>query len=162
MNSESLESRLQRIEDDRALTKLINTYHKRADAFDWNGWAETFTEDAVFEFAGGFGRMCGRKDIHDKCKGAMDHVYNVMQHIMVNLDFEVTGDRATGTGNLIFVGIGDEHQPAAFYMAGGRYRWAFLRTQEGWKIADAFLEFIWNNGADEDAVFVPGENRDAA
>ncbi|MSR13934.1 MAG: nuclear transport factor 2 family protein [Gammaproteobacteria bacterium] len=162
MSNETLESRLQRFEDERALEKLINTYHKRADAFDWGRWAETFTEDAVFEFAGGFGVMRGRQDIHDKCKGSMDHVYNVMQHIMVNLDFEVAGSRATGTGNLIFVGISDPQKPTEFYMSGGRYRWVFARTKDGWKIAEAFLEFIWTNGADAEAVFVPDDKKDAA
>ncbi len=155
MNSENYERRLQRIEHERALDKLINTYHKRADAFDWVGWAECFTEDAVFEFAGGFGVMRGRQDIHDKCKGQMDHVYRVMQHIMINLDFEVSGERATGTGNLIFVGVTDPQKATDFYMSGGRYRWQFALTKDGWKIAAAFLEFIWNNGADAAAVFVP-------
>lgn len=162
MSSENYESRLQRIEDERALEKLINTYHKHADVFDWIGWADCFTESAVFEFTGGFGVMRGRKDIHDKCKGAMDHVYEVQQHIMVNLDFATTADGATGTGNLIFVGIADKNNPANFYMAGGRYKWTFARSADGWKIAEAFLEFIWNNGADADAVFVAAENKNAA
>jgi ketosteroid isomerase-like protein len=162
MSSESFENRLQRIEDERAIEKLINTYHKRADAFDWVGWAQSFTEDALFEFAGGFGVMHGRQEIHDTCKGQMDHVYRVMQHIMVNLDFEVTGDRATGTGNLIFVGVPDAQQASSYFMSGGRYRWKFARTNAGWKIAEAFLEFIWNNGADAAAVFAAETAQDAA
>lgn len=153
MVEQSIEERLQILEDKQALAEHMNHYCKTADRFDWADWAETFTEDSLFEFVGGFGDMRGRQTIHDTCKGSMDHVYDVMQHIMSNLDFEVDGDTATGTGNLIFTGIMDTSKPTEYYMSGGRYRWNFTRTEAGWKIARTRLEFIWNNGGDKDAVF---------
>jgi len=154
----SVEERLKRLEDEAGLKKLINTYHKRADAFDWAGWAETFTEDAVFLLPNSFGTLRGRQTIHDVCKGNMDHVYDVFQHIMINLDFEVDGsDTATGTANLIFTGLVDRAAQTKYYQSGGRYKWTFKRTPQGWRIAHAWLEFIWNNGADADQVFKPAE-----
>ncbi len=141
--------------DDLAgLTKLINNYHWRADHFDWVGWADSFTDDAEFELPGTFGMMKGRQQIHDICKGNMDHVYDTMQHVMVNLDFEITGvDSATGHGNLIFTAIPDAAKPHEYYQAGGRYNWKFKRTAAGWKICAARLDFLWNNGGDQSAVF---------
>lgn len=149
----TVEQRLKLLEDKQALAEHMNLYCKTADRFDWAAWADTFTEDSLFEFVGGFGDMRGRQVIHDTCKGNMDHVYDVMQHMMSNLDFEVDGDNATGTGNLIFTGIMDAAMPTEYYMSGGRYQWTYRRTDAGWKIARTKLEFIWNNGGDKDAVF---------
>ena len=150
-NNES--AKIGNFEDNLLLEKLINTYHWRADHFDWKGWSETFTEDAEFDLPNSFGMLKTRKQIHDVCKGNMDHVYKVMQHIMVNLDFEVTGaDSATGHGNLIFTGISNPDQPSQFVQSGGRYKWEFRRTNDGWQICKAHLIFIWNNGGDKESV----------
>jgi len=149
-----LSSRLDRIEQLAALEKLINTYHWRADHFEWRAWADCFAEDATFNLPDTFGQMKGRQEIHDVCKGNMDHVYDIMQHVMVNLDFELTdADTATGTGNLIFTGVPDKNRPDQLYRSGGRYRWTFRKTAEGWRIADATLVFLWNSGEDADSVF---------
>ena len=154
--SNDLEKRIRLIEDELALKKLINTYHKRADAFDWVGWSETLTEDSLFEFVGGFGNMSGRRMIHDICKAQMDPVYDDFQHYMVNLDFEIDGsDTATGTGNIIFVAVEGGAKPTEIYMAGGRYNWKFVRTSDGWRIKQTLLQWVWNNGQDKAGVFTP-------
>jgi len=154
MSGEDLAKRLDRLEQLQALEKLINTYHWRADHFDWVGWADCFTEDAVFDLPNSFGLLKGRKNIHDSCKGNMDHVYDEMQHVMVNLDFELTGpDTAEGHGNLIFTGIADRDKPDEAYTGGGRYIWKFKKTTAGWRISEAMLQFLWNTGADSEAVF---------
>ena len=149
-----LAARLDRVETLAALEKLINAYHWHADHFEWKAWAECFTEDATFDLPGTFGLMKGRQAIHDTCKGNMDHVYDTMQHVMVNLDFEILGpDTASGRGNLVFSAVPDRRRPDQPYRAGGRYTWRFRKTAEGWKIADATLVFLWNSGNDADAVF---------
>ena len=156
MSSDSLEARIQRLEDLAALQKLMNTYHKTADAFQWAEWAESFTDDSEFEFVGDFGfpTMVGKQVIHDTCKGLMDDVYETMQHVMVNLDFDLTGpDTATGTGNIIFTALTDASKPDKYLMSGGRYKWQYKKTANGWRIHRTTLHFFWNNGADEEAVF---------
>jgi SnoaL-like domain len=136
------------------LERLINDYHWRADHFDWVGWAASFTEDAIFELPSTFGALKGRTEIREVCKANMDHVYDTMQHVMVNLHFEVTGsEAATGHGNLIFTAVPDAAKPHEFYQAGGRYVWKFRRTAEGWRICEARLDFLWNNGGDQASVF---------
>ena len=147
------DAKLTYLEDQLQLRKLINVYHWRADHFDWQGWSETFTEDAVFDLPNSFGLLRGRKEIRDVCKGNMAHVYKIMQHIMVNLDFEVTGhDTATGHANLIFSGVADLNKPTEYVQSGGRYNWEFLRTKEGWRISKAHLVFLWSNGGDKESV----------
>ena len=143
-----------RLQDYVLLEKLINDYHWRADQFDWVGWANSFTDDAVFELPSTFGKLCSRQEIHDVCKGNMDHVYSTMQHVIVNLDFDVTGpDTATGHGNLLFTAVPDAAKLHQYYQAGGRYLWNFRRTASGWRICHARLDFLWNNGGDQAAVF---------
>ena len=145
---------LDRLQDYVLLQKLINNYHWCADHFDWVGWANSFTDDAVFELPGTFGTLRSRSTIHDVCKNNMDHVYATMQHVMVNLDFEVTApEAATGHGNLLFTAVPDAAKPHAYYQAGGRYVWKFRHTADGWRICHARLDFLWNNGGDQAAVF---------
>jgi SnoaL-like domain len=142
------------LDDQLQLQKLMNTYGWRADKFDWKGWSQTFTEDAIFDLPNSFGLLKGRKQIHDVCKGNMDHIYKDMHHIMVNLDFEITGrNTADGRGNLIFVGVANTAVPTQYVQSGGRYNWKFKRTKAGWRIHRARLDFLWNNGGDKESVF---------
>ena len=149
-----IEKRLNELEDQLALRKLINSYHWRADHFDWSAWADCFTEDAEFDFSGEFGVMCGRQAIHDICKDNMDHVYGEMQHVIVNLDFEVTGENtAAGHGNLIFTALADPAKPDQNFQFGGRYDWSFARTGQGWRISRARLDSLWTHGENAGDVF---------
>jgi hypothetical protein len=111
-----------------------------------------FTEDAVFTIPGAFGILTGRKEIHDVSKAALAALYQTTQHYIVNLDFEIDGDSATGSGDLIYCALPDAGQPTGYYLTGGRYRWTFARTPAGWRIATASLNFLWNNGAGNGSV----------
>lgn len=145
---------LDKLEIESEIRKLMNFYSKISDAFKWEEWSECFTEDSLFDFPTGFGTLNGRKEILEVCKGNMDHVYSVMQHYIVNVDVDVISkDKATGTGNLIFVGIPNENKPTEYYQSGGRYSWEFKKTPEGWLIAHTVLNFLWNNGQDVSSVF---------
>ena len=138
-----LERRIRSIEDELALGRLINTYHKTADAFDWRGWSECFSENAIF--VNQFGPHHGRKEIRELCAKRFGKAFKVFQHIIVNLLFQVSGDSATGSGNLIFVGMRDENKKSNYFLGGGRYEWQFIRTAEGWKIEHGDLTFLWDN-----------------
>jgi len=142
------------IEDDYELRKLIARYTKRGDAFDWKGWADLFTEDAIFTVPGAFGTLRGRREIHDIPKSKIHGVFATTQHYIVNLDFDVQGDTAQGTGSLFYVAVANAAKPNDYYMAGGRYQWSFVRTKAGWLISKAHLDFLWNNGSDAESVFV--------
>ncbi len=149
----SPEQRMRRLEDRQALEKLIDDYLTRADRREWKEWAETFTEDANFDLPNSFGLMRGRQEIHDICVGKMDEAWARTQHMIVNADFDLDGDSATGSANIIFCGLpvgGARENP---YMMGGIYRWKFTRTAQGWKICDAWEEFLWNNGTQESEIF---------
>ena len=125
----NLEQRLSAIEDELALRRLIHRYHQTSDALDWAGWSETFSKDAVFENQ--FGPQHGRPEIHDLCKKRFGKAFQAFQHIIVNLDFDIVGDSATGSGNLLFAGVRNKEEPDKYYLAGGRYAWTFRREADG-------------------------------
>lgn len=147
------EALLSDLTDKSDLKQLITDYLNLADSRRWEEWVLCFTEDAVFDLPNSFGRMEGRKNIFDVCVGAMEGTWSNTQHMIVNMDFDVDGDCAKGTANIIFVGVPADGAPTQSYMMGGKYRWQFVRTDEGWKIADAWEEFLWNNGGGMEAVF---------
>lgn len=157
MSDDGLESRIARLEEFAALEKLMNTYHWRVDQFDWDGWAECFTDDAVFELPNLFGTLYGKEAIVSTCRDSMDHVYDEIQHVIINLDFDLTGpDTATGHGNLIFSAVEDSSKPSEVYTTGGRYTWDYKKEKGVWKIKHSTCLFLWNNGASGATVFPGG------
>ena len=149
----ALEDRLRLQEDWQALARLIDDYLSLADARRWTEWSETFTEGANFDLPNAFGLMRGRKEIYDICVGKMEGAWEMTQHMIVNCDFDIHGDSATGSANIIFTGVPPGGDRAAPYTMGGIYRWKFARTPIGWKIDDAWEEFLWNNGTEESEIF---------
>jgi uncharacterized protein (TIGR02246 family) len=49
----SIEERIQRLEDERAVAAVLALYGSRADTGDHDGFVELFTDDAVIELLGG-------------------------------------------------------------------------------------------------------------
>lgn len=145
--------RLCLLEDRQALDTLIHDYLSLADARKWLEWSETFTEGANFDLPNAFGMMRGRQEIFEICVGKMDGAWDMTQHMIVNTDFAIDGDVASGSANIIFTGVPVGAGRDTPYMMGGIYRWKFARTAAGWKICDAWEEFLWNNGTEESEIF---------
>lgn len=145
---------VERLEIESEVKKLMDTYCNLADSFRWEEWASCFEEDAVFDLPNTFGKLNGRIDILRKCKGSMDSIYAGMQHYIVNVCVDVCdASTAKATGNLIFVGVPDLSKPTEYYQSGGRYQWEFVKKNGKWRISNAVLDFIWNNGRDLGSVF---------
>lgn len=147
----ALEARLQVLEDKEALGALMNRYCRTADAKDWQAWGMCWTEDALFDF-GPFGQHHGRDTIRDVCSES-EEPYQDMQHSITNMQFEVDGDRATGTAYLWFAGVPDKTKPHEHFDIGGPYKWEFERGADGWQLSKMELRVAWTVGADDDAVF---------
>jgi len=151
-------ARLERLEAKADLHALVQRYVTTADARQWRDWVQCFTPDAQFDLPNSFGLMKGRDEIYDVCVGKMDHVWAHTQHNVVNRDFQVDGDTASGTANIFFSGLPVDADPTESYAMGGRYRWKLTRESGGqWAMADAWEEFIWNSGSAQEAVFAKDE-----
>ena len=141
----NIEERIGVLEDNLALTRLLNGYHLTLDRLDWDAWIEVFTADAEVNFIGGYGTMKGKAEIFERSTAAMRGAHERLQHVMLNLDFDIDCDAAQGTGDLLFAAIPKAAVPTRYFTAGGRYSWRFQRTPAGWRIAAMTLEFIWTN-----------------
>lgn len=152
-------ARLERLEAKADLGSLVQRYVTTADCRQWREWVTCFTPDAQFDLPNSFGLMKGREEIYDVCVSKMDHVWAQTQHNVVNRDFRVDGDTASGTADISFTGLPVDADPTGFYAMGGRYRWKFTKDRDGnWAIADAWEEFIWNNGSEQQSVFANEAN----
>lgn len=141
--TKSVEERLTEVESKLALYDLMHDYQRLGDEKRYREWAECWTEDAVFENS--FGSLQGKREIFEACDGQMK-VFQDQEHLVGNTRFRVSGDEATGTGVLIFIGVPDVGQPGEHVITGGHYDWRFRKTDDGWKINYAYLRFVWSKG----------------
>ncbi|MDT0268155.1 nuclear transport factor 2 family protein [Streptomyces sp. DSM 44915] len=142
----ALLARLRALEDTEALRALLHGGWRALDRQDWDTWIACWAEDAVLEF-GPWGEIRGRAAIRERVAAA-EAGYPHMQHHILNTRFEVTGDRATGTGYMWFVAVTETGGPAAPYAMGGPYAWEFRRGPAGWLLTRQRLGVWWTDGAD--------------
>jgi len=148
---ESLQKRVQILEDREALTALLNHYCNIADAHDWEGYANCYIDDAVMTFES-WGDIKGKKEI-TKASSA-EQIFEGLQHSMTNMQFQVDGsDKATGTAYLWFCATPETSKPEVHYAFGGPYKFEFVRTSDGWRISRMRLKKIWAQGKDTKGVF---------
>jgi proline iminopeptidase len=131
--AETLEARLQRIEDIQAITELKAAYCNAADGgwdrptHDADAVAALFVEDGVWE-GGASGRGVGREEIRKLFDGFKPAPFAF--HRVSNPIIQVHGDRASGEWHVL-VAItfeGDKH-----LWIGGVYNDTFVRTPRGWR-----------------------------
>lgn len=146
-----LAQRLQVLEDKEAIRSTLIRGWRALDFKDWDGWIAHWAEDAEFEF-GPWGVLKGRQAIRKKVVAA-ETPYAAMEHQLLNMDFEVAGDQASGIGFMWFIGIADSQKPDEIISMGGPYDWEFVRETEGWKIRRIKLGVWWSQGEDSISAF---------
>ncbi|WP_405365160.1 nuclear transport factor 2 family protein [Kitasatospora sp. NBC_00039] len=146
-----LAARLRELEDKEALRALMIQGWSALDRKDWRTWIGCWTEDAVLEF-GPWDRIHGREAILAKVAEA-ESPYVSMQHHILNMLFEVNGDRATGIGYLWFVAVTESGGMFSPYSMGGPYDWEFVRDATGWRLARQRLGVWWTDGEDATRAF---------
>jgi ketosteroid isomerase-like protein len=108
-------------EDRDDIAQLMYRYNHLIDSGDAKGWAETFTEDAVFEAAGNV--MTGREALTDFAS-----TVHGIRHVVVNPWIEVEGDSARVRAYIFFLVNGAVR-------GSGAYEDQVVRTPEGWRFA---------------------------
>jgi hypothetical protein len=144
--TDRIAERLQVLEDKEALSGLLTRGWRALDVKDWDTWSSCWAEDAQFDF-GPWGVTRGRAAIRDVVIAA-EQAYPAMQHHILNMHFEVDGDRATGIGYMWFVAIADATEPGRHLDLGGPYEWEFTRTGQGWRMQRQRLAVAWTSGQD--------------
>jgi SnoaL-like domain len=145
-NDLTLARRLRVLEDKEALRTLLTRGWRALDRHDWDTWSACWADDAEFDF-GPWGVTRGRAAIREAVIAA-ERAYPAMQHHLLNMQFEIDGDRATGIGYMWFVAIADAATPDRHLDLGGPYEWEFIRTDEGWRMQVQRLAVAWTSGQD--------------
>jgi uncharacterized protein (TIGR02246 family) len=131
----TIEQRLQRVEDELAIRRVLVDYAATQDARDYAGYAALFAKDG--EWVNGKTVHKGRASIQKMLVdlyGAPPpgFVNSESYHITSNPQVDVSGDRATARSRhlLVMRGPGGEPTPAL----AGRYEDVLIREDGQWKI----------------------------
>lgn len=93
---QQLEDRLHELEAKEAIRQLRGEYCYRADARDWEAWADVFTDDGRIE-VDQLGTFEGREEIIQFGEEVIAAEYQWFSHMVHNGVIDVDGDEATGT-----------------------------------------------------------------
>ena len=130
-----LEARLQRVEDQLEIQRVLIEYGKFLDAKDYAAYAGLFARDGVW--TGGFGRFTGpaaiQKMLEDNLgKPADGYINKSSYHLMSSPLITVTGDTATAESRYLFFTASPDNKPLP--TLAGRYVDQFVREGGAWKI----------------------------
>jgi 3-phenylpropionate/cinnamic acid dioxygenase small subunit len=134
---------------DRAdIQDVVNRYAWAIDSRDWAALDTCFTDDAYVDYSSNPG---GRKGPYAEVRGWLERnlaAFAVMQHLMMNTDISLEGDRATVRTMMVNpMGAKTREGPPHFFYIGGRYDDEFVRTDAGWRIARRVETLLWFEGS---------------
>ena len=131
----TLEQRVQVLEDQLAIQRVITDYSAYLDARDYDGYVGLFTEDGVWQ--NGDTRREGRAEIRAMLTGLFgepdpDFVNLSSFHQIGNFEIDVDGDTASAKSRFVFVWRGEGGAPTP--ALSGQYHDELVRVDGQWKI----------------------------
>jgi uncharacterized protein (TIGR02246 family) len=131
----ALEQRLQRVEDELAIRRVLVDYSATQDARDFAGYAALFASEG--EWVNGRTVHKGRAAIHKMLvdlygEPPPGYVNTDSYHIASNPQIDLHGDRATVRSRHLLVMRGPRGEPTP--ALAGRYEDEFIREDGQWKI----------------------------
>lgn len=133
-------------DDDRAaIVQLTIDYCWALDTGAWDDLRSVFTPDVVADL--GAGGQHGIDEIIDRVSSALGPLDD-SQHMVTNhqVTIDGSGDGATGRCYVQAQHVRDEAEGGSLYTVGGRYEDRFVRTDDGWRIAERHIVVMWTNG----------------
>jgi SnoaL-like domain len=144
MTSTTLEQRVQRLEDERAIERLMARYGECVDnEYDLNGLEQLLSEDLVWssnafgEYRSRSAYLAGQREIS---KG-VDWAFHVMAP--VNVDVAADGSTAEGTFYLLMLAtfIGGESGSRVPIILSARYDSCFVKGDGTWRCREMRVHF---------------------
>jgi len=131
---ESLESRLQKLEDREEIRQLLKDYGRFLDQRDFASFSQLFAEKDG-EWIGGMGKAKGpqaiRKLMEDTIGKNTEKISAPNFHLFTNEIIHVNGDQAAATTKWIFVVQSQTNTPQPLYL--GHYEDSLIRENGRWK-----------------------------
>jgi len=147
MQNDTLEQRIQKLEDKAALKALVDGFSNLADQKDNATQALLFTEDAVVDtyFEGQlFASLKGRKEIKDTFSSFMAN-FETSYHINGQHTAELDGDRATAAHYCLVVLISTADGKKTRSTNGVSYKDEYVRQGGQWLISKRTSHFTWRD-----------------
>jgi ketosteroid isomerase-like protein len=144
---DSLEQRIQTLEDKAALKALVDAFSNLADQKDLATQALLFTEDAVVDtyFEGQlFASLKGRKEIEDTFSGFMAN-FETSYHLNGQHTTELDGDRATAVHYCLVVLVNTVDGKKTRHTNGVYYNDEYVRQGSQWQISKRTSYFTWRD-----------------
>jgi hypothetical protein len=138
----SVEARLQRLEDKEAIRSLLIDYGRALDARDFKAYGELFAKEGTWK--GGMGSATSPQNIAkmvaDGFSKMAPALYEKSNHVMTSMDIEVDGDTGKAWSRWLWVVVGTDGRPRV--ERGGRYEDSLIRENGEWKFRSrqAFTE----------------------
>ena len=133
---------IQKIEDQLALKKLVDTFSNLADIKDTKAQMDLFTDDAeVISKTGGKTFVSkGKKDI-EKAFADYLKLFDVVYHLNGQQTVEINGDNATGISYcfVTLIGNGKKNQ------SGVRYHDTYVKQNGKWLIKKRESDFMYTS-----------------
>ena len=129
-DTQSLSSRIQRLEDTDEIRTLLLNYGRDLDARDFAAYSLLFAKDG--EWVGGFGSVKGPAAIQafmEKSIPGPNQAHNY--HVLTNFVIDVHGDTATAWSRWTFVVPGPDTRPVM--AQGGHYDDSLVREHGRWR-----------------------------
>jgi uncharacterized protein (TIGR02246 family) len=141
-SSNTVETRLQRLEDIEAIHALLIDYGRALDKRDFNAYGALFARDGSWK--GGMGTATGPDAIAAMVAAGFGRMspslYEKSNHVMTSFDVEVDGDSATAWSRWTWVVVGANAKPQT--ERAGYYEDSLVRQNGEWKFKarQAFTE----------------------
>ena len=132
----------QKIEDQLALKKLVDTFSNLADIKDTKAQMDLFTDDAevISKTDGKTFKSKGKKDI-EKAFADYLKLFDVVYHLNGQQTVEINGDNATGISYcfVTLIGNGKKNQ------SGVRYHDTYVKQNGKWLIKKRESDFMFTS-----------------
>jgi 3-phenylpropionate/cinnamic acid dioxygenase small subunit len=137
---------LQQLTDRLDINDLLNRYADAVDRQDWEQLATCFTPDASIDYSASGGVAGTYPDVAKWLADTMK-LFSMTQHLVTNSRVTIDGDIATGRAYFYNpMTLAGADGGTDFLIVGGYYNDRFVRTGDGWRIAERREEMAFMDG----------------
>ncbi|NCB56353.1 MAG: nuclear transport factor 2 family protein [Gammaproteobacteria bacterium] len=143
----SLEQRIQQLEDQAAIKRLVDTFANLADDKDIATQMQLFTEDATVNTYFGdtlFASMSGREEIGKVFSGFIAN-FSALYHMNGQIVTNINGDHASSTHYCLVVLISNDNGKEFKNFNGVIYKDEYVRRDGQWLITNREARFTWRD-----------------
>lgn len=135
---------IQDLRDRQAISALLFDFGYCLDTKDWQGYSDNYSDDGVLSIPAS--NINFKKDELVSSVSRSLGRYAQTMHFSTNHLITITGDTAHSRSYMLAIHIFDLNAPDRHADVGGWYDCDYVRTADGWKFQNVFLDAKWSAG----------------